>query len=63
MSAVLTSQQAATYCGISVQTLYNMISQGEGPKHYKQGRRNAFYESDLDEWNTARLIEVKAVSA
>jgi len=58
MSAVLTSQQAAIHCGISVQTLYNKISQGDGPKHYKQGRRNAFYEEDLDAWNKTRLVEV-----
>lgn len=59
MSApILTSRQAATYCGMEVQTLYNLISRGEGPKHFKQGRLNAFYESDLDDWNKARLVEV-----
>lgn len=62
MSApVLTSKQAAAYCGMSAQTLYNLISRGEGPAHYKQGRRNAFYEADLDVWNQARLV--KAVTA
>lgn len=59
MSApILTSKQAAEYCGISVQTLYNRISEGEGPKRFKHGRVNAFYESDLDEWNKSRLVEV-----
>jgi len=34
---VLTSKATAEYYGIAVQTLYNLISQGQGPKHYKQG--------------------------
>lgn len=53
---VLTSKAAAEYCGLAVQTLYNLISQGQGPKHYKQGKRNAFYATDLDDWNKARLV-------
>lgn len=58
-SPVLTTQQAAAYCGLaSAQSLYNLISQGQGPKYFKQGRRNAFFESDLDEWNKSRLVEV-----
>lgn len=53
---VLSTEDAATYCGLaSAQSLYNLISQGEGPKYFKRGRRNAFYESDLDEWNRDRL--------
>ncbi|TCJ23551.1 DNA-binding protein [Microbacterium sp. PI-1] len=43
---------------MSRQTLYNLISQGLGPTYYKQGRSNAFYETDLDEWNRARLVRV-----
>ena len=54
---VLTSKQAAEYCGMALQTFYNLLSQGNGPKYYKQGRKNAFYESDLDDWNRARLEE------
>jgi predicted DNA-binding transcriptional regulator AlpA len=57
---VLTSKAAADYCGMAVQTLYNLISQGKGPKHYKQGKRNAFYTADLDAWNHARLVLVPA---
>lgn len=53
---VLTSKAAAEYCGIAEQTLYNLISQGAGPKHYKRGRLNAFYATDLDAWNQARLV-------
>ncbi|WP_029265069.1 MULTISPECIES: helix-turn-helix transcriptional regulator [unclassified Microbacterium] len=51
-----TTKQAAAYCGLaSAQSLYNLISEGVGPVYFKQGRRNAFYESDLDDWNRARL--------
>jgi excisionase family DNA binding protein len=57
---VLTSKTAAEYCGVAVQTLYNLISQGLGPKHYKHGRLNAFYEADLDDWNRARLTPAKS---
>ncbi|MCW3494554.1 helix-turn-helix transcriptional regulator [Microbacterium sp. SSM24] len=53
---VLTSKAAAEYCGLKVQTLYNLISQGQGPKHYKHGKLSAFYAADLDEWNQARLV-------
>ena len=54
---LLTSKPAAAYCGMAVQTLYNHISAGTGPKHHKDGRRLKFYESDLDDWNHARLTE------
>lgn len=54
---ILNTKQAAAYCGLSsAQSLYNLISQGEGPTYYKQGRRNAFCESDLDDWNRSRLV-------
>lgn len=57
---VFTTEQAARYCGLAgAQSLYNLISQGEGPAYFKQGRRNAFYESDLDEWNKSRLVRVE----
>lgn len=57
MSArILTSKQAAEYCGLaSTQSLYNHLSAGTGPTYFKHGRRNAFYEADLDEWNKGRL--------
>lgn len=56
---ILNSDQAAAYCGFtSKQTLYNLIGQGKGPIHYRNGRRLAFYEADLDAWNRSRLIPV-----
>lgn len=53
-----TTKDAAGYCGMAVQTFYNHLSAGTGPKHHKDGRLNKFYEVDLDEWNRARLVEV-----
>lgn len=56
---VLTTARAAEYCGIAVQTLYNLLSEdlhrapGEprkAPKSFKQGRLNVFFTVDLDEW-------------
>ena len=59
-----TTESAATYCGLAgAQSLYNHISGGTGPRMFKQGRRNAFYETDLDEWNRSRLVEVKAIES
>lgn len=54
---VLTTKRAAEYCGIAVQTLYNLISLGEGPKACKQGRLNAFYPVDLDAWLATRITD------
>ena len=51
----LTSRQAAEYCGISVKTLRNLLSAGDGPRHWKHGRLNAFFAEDLDEWLRQRL--------
>ncbi|MFJ4173340.1 helix-turn-helix transcriptional regulator [Microbacterium sp. NPDC089696] len=63
-SPVLNTKAAAAYCGLaSAQSLYNLISQGNGPKYFKQGRRNAFFEADLDEWNKERLTPVNRVVA
>ena len=59
---VLTTKQAAAYCGMSVQTLYNRITEGTGPARYKHGRRNAFYETDLDAWNDSRLVKVEVAA-
>jgi len=53
----LTTKDAAEYCGMPVQSLYNRLSQGTGPKVRKHGTRNKFLRSDLDEWMTAQLAE------
>lgn len=54
---ILTTKSAAAYCGIAVQTLYNELSAGTGPKAFKQGRLNAFYASDLDAWLLSRITD------
>ncbi|WP_295014841.1 AlpA family transcriptional regulator [uncultured Microbacterium sp.] len=51
----LTTKQAADYCGIPVQSLYNRLSQGTGPNVHKHGTRNKFILDDLDEWMSAEL--------
>lgn len=58
---VLTTARAAEYCGIAVQTLYNLISAGEGPKVFKQGRLNAFFPVDLDVWLASRITDPELV--
>lgn len=55
---VFTTTAAAEYCGVAVQTLYNHLSAGTGPKQSKQGRKNAFWQEDLDAWNSARITPV-----
>jgi predicted DNA-binding transcriptional regulator AlpA len=52
---VLNTRRAAEYCGIAVQTLYNELSNGNGPELHKQGRLNAFYPADLDAWLATRV--------
>lgn len=60
---VLTTRAAAAYCGIAMQTLYNELSMGTGPKAFKQGRLNAFYPSDLDDWLKGRIVDPAAAVA
>jgi len=60
---VLTTEGAAAYCGLAEQTLRNLIHEGRGPKRYKQGRKNAFYAADLDEWLNSRLTPVTDAAA
>lgn len=58
---VLTTRQAATYCGIAVQTLRNRLAAGEGPNCFKHGRLNAFFTEDLDAWIIPRLVPASVV--
>ncbi len=57
---VLTTARAAEYCGIALQTLYNLLSAGDGPKAFKQGRLNVFYPVDLDAWLASRVTDPDA---
>lgn len=54
---VYTTKGAAEYCGLAEQTLRNLLHVGQGPKAYKQGRLNAFFEADLDAWIESRISD------
>lgn len=51
----LNTEQAATYLGWKVNTLYNKINAGEGPRRVKRGNRWFFLKEDLDAY--LRAIE------
>lgn len=53
---VLTTRQAAVYCGLAPQTLRNLLSAGDGPRVWKHGRLNVFFTEDLDAWLIPRLV-------
>ncbi|PJJ62181.1 helix-turn-helix domain-containing protein [Compostimonas suwonensis] len=57
---ILTTRRAAEYCGLAEQTLRNLLHERRGPKAYKQGRLNAFYADDLDEWLATRISDPDA---
>ena len=46
-STWLNSEQAAVYLGVSVETLRNLVCNGQIP-YYKFGRRNRYILSELD---------------
>jgi predicted DNA-binding transcriptional regulator AlpA len=56
MAAVLTTREAAAYCGYERKTFYNLRSAGLAPKAFKHGRLTVYYEADLDAWLEGRLI-------
>jgi excisionase family DNA binding protein len=49
-SKILTVAGAAEATGLAKQTLYNMRSQGVGPKSFKLGRLVRYYEHEVDAW-------------
>lgn len=55
---VYSTRGAADYCGMNYGTFRNRVAAGTGPVQHKEGDSNAFYESDLDAWNEARLHNV-----
>ncbi|WHE35182.1 helix-turn-helix domain-containing protein [Microbacterium sp. BDGP8] len=57
---VLNTRSAAEFCGMAYQTFRNLLAAGEGPKVFKQGRLNAFYEVDLDAWLRSRVVDPAA---
>ncbi|NQU74878.1 MAG: helix-turn-helix domain-containing protein [Planctomycetes bacterium] len=54
----LNSGEAAAYLDISLGHLYNLISQGHGPRHIKYGGQLRFRTDHLDDWISARYVAV-----
>ena len=50
LSPVLTLSQLATQLGVTVQTLYDLRSQGRGPRGFRVGRELRFRVSEVDAW-------------
>ncbi|SDU58585.1 DNA binding domain-containing protein, excisionase family [Jiangella alkaliphila] len=46
----LTLQDLATQLGVTVQTLYDLRSQGRGPRGFRVGRELQFRRSEIDAW-------------
>lgn len=53
-SPFLTTEQAATYVGLSRRTLEKMRTAGNGPIYRKHGRYVRYHIAELDAWSTAR---------
>ena len=47
---LLTTKQAAAYCGLSPRTLERYRVTGEGPRFIKLGRRVLYDPDELDRW-------------
>jgi excisionase family DNA binding protein len=50
LSAFVTLSQLASQLGVSVQTLYDLRSQGRGPRGFRVGRELRFRVSEVDAW-------------
>lgn len=50
LDAVLTLSQLAGELGVSVQTLYDLRSQGRGPRGFRVGRELRFRVREIDAW-------------
>ena len=50
LGTVLTLSQLATQLGVPVQTLYDLRSQGRGPRGFRVGRELRFRVSEVDAW-------------
>ena len=50
LGSVLTLSQLAAQLGVGVQTLYDLRSQGRGPRGFRVGRELRFRVSEVDAW-------------
>ena len=48
--SVITLQQLAAKLGVTVQTLYDLRSQGRGPNGFRIGRQLRFRTTEVDAW-------------
>jgi excisionase family DNA binding protein len=52
LGPVLTLSELAIQLGVTVQTLYDLRSQGRGPRGFRVGRELRFRVSEVDAWLT-----------
>lgn len=50
LGSVVTLSQLAVQLGVSIQTLYDLRSQGRGPRGFRVGRELRFRISEIDTW-------------
>ena len=50
LGTVLTLSQLATQLGVTVQTLYDLRSQGRGPRGFRVGRELRFRVGEVEAW-------------
>jgi excisionase family DNA binding protein len=50
LDPVVTMSQLASQLGVSVQTLYDLRSQGRGPRGFRVGRELRFRVGEVDSW-------------
>ena len=54
LDPVVTLAQLAAQLGVTVQTLYDLRSQGRGPRGFRVGRELRFRVSEVDSWLARR---------
>ena len=59
LDTVLSLSELAAHCGVTVQTIYDLRSQGRGPRGFRVGRELRFRVSEIDAW-LSRMEEADA---
>src|SRR5687768_16030093 len=59
LDTVLSLSELAARLGVTVQTIYDLRSQGRGPRGFRVGRELRFRVSEIDAW-LARMEEADA---
>lgn len=59
LASVLSLSELAARLGVSAQTIYDLRSQGRGPRGFRVGRELRFRASEIDAW-LARMEEADA---